>query len=95
MKTNKVVKKGNKTDFNKEKPVSAKVVKEKRPGKPIMNSIEDDEDDVKPLRPTTNSFFDEDYDAEEDDDDDDDNEDDDEEYDDDDEEELEEFQKIK
>ena len=97
MKTKKVLKKGKKEDFGKDRSSTAKVVKEKRPGKPIMSSLEEDED-AKPLRPTTNSFFDEDYDANNDDDDDGDDDDDDDDSDEDseeDEEELEEFQKIR
>lgn len=99
MKTNKVVKKVKRDGFDNDKSLSAKVVKEKRTGKPLIHQIEEDEDELKPLRPTTNSFFDEDYDADADEDDDDDDDEeweegDDEEYDDDDEE-LEEFQKIR
>lgn len=99
MKTNKNFPKSKKTSFDTDKALNSKVVKEKRPGKPILKTLEeDDEDDIKPLKPTTNSLFDEDYDANEeelDDDEeyDDDDDDDDEEYDDD--EELEEFQKIR
>ncbi len=63
MKTKKEVKKVWKDDFSKEKPLHAKVVKEKRVGKPLIHQIDDDDDDLKPITPTTKSFFDEDYDA--------------------------------
>lgn len=66
MKTKKEVKKVWKDDFSKEKSLTTKVVKDKRVGKPLIHQINEDDEDLKPISPTTKSFFDEDYDADED-----------------------------
>lgn len=101
MKTNKNFPKSKNTSFDADKALHSKVVKDKRPGKPLLRVLEEeDEDDLKPIKPTTNSFFDEDYDADAEDedeewDDDDDDDDEDDEDDQEDDEELEEFQKIR
>ena len=98
MKTNKNFPKSKNTSFDADKALHSKVVKGKRPGKPLLKVLEEeDEDDIKPIKPTTKSFFDEDYDADADEEewDDDDDDDDDDEEEEEDDEELEEFQKIR